>query len=147
MTARTDGFETDDEAKIRAAALDYIAGVLEANPARMERCLHPELVKRAYLPGIGGKPQLSHISALVMVQAARTWSATPDREATVAILDRYEGAACVRTTFDEWIDYMHVVKVGDEWKIIHVLWELTPQEWAKYTDKVRSSEPSWPLGY
>jgi hypothetical protein len=31
----------DDEAKIRAAALDYIGGVLEADPARMERCLHP----------------------------------------------------------------------------------------------------------
>ena len=27
----------DDESKIRAAALDYIGGVLEADPARMER--------------------------------------------------------------------------------------------------------------
>jgi len=33
----------DDETKIRAVAVDYIAGVLEADPARMERCLHPDL--------------------------------------------------------------------------------------------------------
>jgi hypothetical protein len=45
----------DDETQIRAAALDYIAGVLEADPTRMERCLHPELAKRAYLPGVDGK--------------------------------------------------------------------------------------------
>ena len=63
----------DDEAKIRAAALDYIGGVLEADPARMERCLHPDLAKRAYLPGVDGKPQLSQISALNLIRDARTW--------------------------------------------------------------------------
>ena len=47
----------DDETRIRAAARDYIGDVLEADPARMERCLHPELAKRAYLPGVDGKPQ------------------------------------------------------------------------------------------
>jgi hypothetical protein len=29
----------------------------------------------------------------------------------------------------ESIDYMHLVKVGKEWKIIHILWELTPEKW------------------
>ena len=134
----------NDEAKIRAAALDYIAGVLEADPARMERCLHPELAKRAYVPGVDGEPQLSQMSALNPIHDARTRKATPGRHAEVAILDQYEGAASVRTTFDEWIDYMQIVKVGDAWKIINVLWELTPDEWAKHTDTSTSSEPSWP---
>ena len=71
----------------------------------------------------------------------------PNRRAEVIILDRYEGAASVRTTFDQWIDYMHIVKVGDDWKIINVLWELTPETWASRTDKARSSEPSWPRGH
>jgi hypothetical protein len=106
----------NDEEKIRAAALDYIAGVLEADPTRMERCLHPELAKRAYLPGIDGKPQLSHMSAMNLILDAHTWKVIPDRHAEVVILDRYEGAASVRTTFDNWIDYMHIVKVADEWE-------------------------------
>ena len=42
---------------------------------------------------------------------------------------------------------MHIVKVGDDWKIINVLWELTPETWASRTDKARSSEPSWPRGH
>jgi hypothetical protein len=137
----------DDEMKIRAAALDYIGGVLEADPARMERCLHPELAKRAYLPGVDGRPQLSHMSALNLVLDAKTYKAHPGRRAEVVILDCYEGAASVRTTFDRWIDYMHIVKVGDEWKIINVLWELTPEAWAGRSDKPRSSEPSWPRGH
>ena len=137
----------DDETKIRAAALDYIAAVHEADPARMQRCLHPELAKRAYLPGVDGKPQLSHMSALNLILDAKTWEVIPNRHAEVVILDRFEGAASVRTTFDTWIDYMHIVKVGDEWKIINVLWELTSEEWARSGGKPRSSEPSWPRGH
>lgn len=137
----------DDETKIRAAALDYINGVLEADPARMERCLHPELAKRAYIPGIDGKPQFSHMSALNLIRDATTWKVVPNRHAEVVILDRYEGAASVRTTFDDWIDYLHIVKVGDEWKIINVLWELTPERWAAKGGRPRSSEPAWPRGH
>jgi len=133
----------DDETKIRQAALDYIDGVLKAEPARMEHCLHPELAKRAYLPGINGKPQLSQISALTLIRAAKTFKVILNRHAEVVILDQYEGAASVRTTFDDWIDYMHMVRVGDEWKIINVLWELTPEAWARSGGKPRSSEPSW----
>jgi hypothetical protein len=138
---------SSDEIKIRAAAMDYIRGVLDADPSRMERCLHPELAKRAYLPGIDGKPQLSHISAQNLILDAKTYKADPSRRADVIILDRYEGAASVRTTFDRWVDYMHIVNVGGEWKIINVLWELTPEWWASRTDKQRSSEPSWPRGH
>ena len=137
----------DDESKIRAAALDYIGGVLEADPARMERCLHPDLAKRAYLPGVDGKPQLSQISALNLIRDARTWEVIPGRRAEVVVLDRYEGSASVRTTFDHWIDFMHIVKVGEDWKIINMLWELTPEAWAKLGGKPRSSEPAWPRGH
>ena len=137
----------EDDAKIRAAALDYIGGVLEADPARMERCLHPDLAKRAYLPGIDGKPQLSQISALTLIREAGNFPVIPNRQAEVVVLDRYEGSASVRTTFDHWVDFMHIVKVGDDWKIINVLWELTPQAWASSGGKPRSSDPAWRRGY
>jgi hypothetical protein len=87
------------------------------------------------------------MSALNLILDAHTFKVVPGRHAEVVILDRYEGAASVKTTFDRWIDYMHVVKVGDAWKIINVLWEITPETWAERTDKSRSSEPSWPRGH
>jgi Putative lumazine-binding len=136
----------DDEAKIRAAVLDYIAGVLEANPVRMERSLHPDLAKRAYLPGVDGKPQLSHISALTLIRSVKTYPTDRSRRADVVILDRYEGAASVRATFENWVEYMHLVKAGGDWKIINALWELTPERWAAKGGKPRSSEPIHFLG-
>ena len=35
------------------------------------------------------------------------------------------------------LDYMHLVKVDSEWKIINVLWELTPERWAERGGKER----------
>ena len=64
--------------------------------------------------------------------------------AVVITLGRYERAASVRTTLDGWVDYMHLVKAGGEWKVINVLWQLTPARWAAKSDKPRSSEPIWP---
>ena len=143
----------DEDAKIRATVHDYIAGVLDADPVRMERSLHPELAKRAYLPATDGRPQLSQMSAITLVRYVQGFTPAHldayarNRQAEVVILDRYEGAASVRTTFDSWVDYMHVVKVGGEWKIINVLWELTPEAWARQGGKPRSSEPAWPRGH
>jgi hypothetical protein len=144
------GQDTED-AKIRAAVLDYVAGVLDADPVRMERALHPELAKRAYLPATDGRPQLSQMSAITLIRYVQGFTPShlnahaPNRQAEVVILDRYEGAASVRTTFDSWVDYMHLVRAGDEWKIINVLWELTPERWAARSDKPRSSDPIWPF--
>jgi hypothetical protein len=105
------------------------------------------LVKRAYLPGVNGKPQLSQISALNLIRDAKTWEVIPNRRARVVVLDRYEGSASVKTTFDHWVDFMHIVKVGEDWKIIKVLWELTPEAWANLGGKPRSSEPACPRGH
>jgi hypothetical protein len=137
--------QDDDLAKIRAAALDYIGGCLEADPVRMERCLHPDLAKRAILPSVGGKPQMTHISSLALIRFVQTFAVDPSRHAEVVILDRYEGAASVRTTFDTWVDFLHIVNVDNEWKIINVLWEITPERWAAKSGMPRSSEPIWPF--
>src|SRR5688572_13005522 len=38
----------DDEASIRRAVLDYVEGVYEVDPAKIERSVHPELAKRGF---------------------------------------------------------------------------------------------------
>jgi hypothetical protein len=114
-----------DTEKIRAAALDYMEGWYAADAARVERALHPDLVKRAYLPGTNGEIRLSQLSALALVQATRSASPTQGA-AEVTVLDQLDGIASVRARMSDWVDYMHMVKVEGEWKIINILWELTP---------------------
>lgn len=117
-----------DEEQIRTIALAYAAGWYSADTSRMERTLHPQLVKRAYLPGAKGKPRFSDMSALALLQLTRK-STDKHGRAEVTILDRFEGAASVRLRMADWVDYMHMVKLDTEWKIINVLWELTPEQW------------------
>ena len=131
-------FRLEDEAKIRATVTDYMEGYYFADAERMERSLHPHLAKRAYLPGPDGKPRISFMSAMELVQVTRK-SKDRNRRAEVAILDRYGSAASVKATMAEWVDYMHLVKVGTEWKIINVLWELTPEAWKAWGGGARAA--------
>jgi len=128
-THLTPATDLDEERMICATAMDYMEGWNTADAQGMERALHPDLAKRAYLPGPDGKPRFLHSSALALLQATRV-PKDGNRKAEVRILDRFEGVASVRATMTEWVDYMHMVKVDGEWKIINILGEFTPEKWA-----------------
>jgi hypothetical protein len=40
------------------------------------------------------------------------------------VLDVFRNAAAVRVDADDWVDYLQLVKEGDRWLIVNVLWEL-----------------------
>lgn len=118
-----------DSAGIRRVALDYIQGWYEADAARMERAVHPELTKRIYLTD----PELdvswveeTGATGLVASTAAGGGSKTlpADRRADVHILDLFRNAASVKVDATDWVDYLHLVRTEEGWKILNVLWEL-----------------------
>lgn len=118
-----------DSSAVRATALDYIEGWYRADASRMERAVHPELVKRLHLraPGVGRSyVQTTGSSALVTSTARGGGSDVPEteRRAEVRILDLFRGAAAVRVDAHDWVDYLQMVRTEDGWKILNVLWEL-----------------------
>ncbi len=118
-----------DSTAIRTAALDYIEGWYTADGARMERALHPELAKRlAYTDN--GRSRLIQMTAMTLVQSTRAGGGSEipaaERKNEVKILDIYEGVASVRVNAAGWIDYMHMVRWNELWKIINVVWENEP---------------------
>jgi hypothetical protein len=124
--------QANEEAAIRATALDYVEGWYTADAARMERALHPELAKRI----VNTNPQnkrssLGQQSAMTLVQSTRNGGGkeTPPEQMQkdVVILDIFQNAASVRATMSGWIDYMHMAKWNGRWVIVNVLWELKPQ--------------------
>ncbi len=123
-----------DSLAIVNTALDYVDGYYHADAARMEKALHPMLAKRAYVPTKEGKMRYHELSALALVQGTRNASNyLKDRDRTtlkraIHILDINRETATVKAYMEEWIDYMHLVKVEGEWKIINVLWELNSSE-------------------
>ena len=124
--------QANEEAAIRATALDYVEGWYTGDAARMERALHPELAKRI----VNTNPQnkrssLGQQSAMTLVQSTRNGGGkdTPPEQMQkdVVILDIFQNAASVRATMWGWIDYMHMAKWNGRWVIVNVLWEQKPQ--------------------
>lgn len=120
--------EPEDSAAIRATALDYIEGWYAGDAARMERALHPELVKRilAVDPETGGS-FIDEMGASKLIEGTRHGygKGIPEsaRRTGVTILDILGNAAAVKVDAGPWVDYMHMVKVDGDWKILNVLWE------------------------
>lgn len=117
-----------DSTAIRATALDYIEGWYTADAERMERALHPHLAKRFVETLPDSSARLTDTSALELVQQVRNGggSATSlaHRRTDVEILDVFQDVASVRVDAHGWIDYMHLARLGDDWKIVNVLWEI-----------------------
>jgi hypothetical protein len=119
--------EKEKEA-IKQAALDYMEGWYEGSAERMERALHPDLVKRRMKELPTGKNILDTVSALSMIEYARAGfgkgKPVAEHGVEVKVLDVYKTIACAKALSDEYVDYLHLVKHNGTWKIANVLWEV-----------------------
>lgn len=119
-----------DTLAIRRAALDYIESQHKPNPQQMERALHPRLVKRTFWKDkVTGKEYVDENFAENLVILAQRYNVKGDKfpanpKKEVKLLDVSDRTASVKLIADDWIDYMHLVKVNGEWKIINVLWQF-----------------------
>jgi len=123
---------TADTLGIRTAAMDYIEGWYAGDAARMERALHPELVKRVVTTDARtSRSQLESIGALTLILRARSGggSHTPaDRQQKdMTILDIFSNAAVAKVIASDWVDYLELAKWNGRWVIVNVLWEYKPK--------------------
>lgn len=102
--------------EIRKTALDYIEGWYEGDTLRMDRSLHPDLVKRVIE---NNQIQLMTKSDL-MVSTRHT--RIPRKLSKVTIFDVYENIAIVRVDSTDYMDYLQLGKVKGKWVIVNVLW-------------------------
>lgn len=123
--------QSDEEAAIRAVALDYIEGWYGGDGDRMASALHPDLAKRVVITPPGGESALTQMGAeqLVASTARGAGAETPaeQQHKDVTVLDVYGSAASVRIYASGWVDYLHMAKWNGEWKIVNVLYELHPE--------------------
>lgn len=120
---------SQDSLAIKQAALDYIESQHTPNPQQMERALHPRLVKRTFWKDKETqKDYLRETSAESMVILSESYNKKNDKfplspKKEVKFLDISDRTASVKLIADEWIDYMHLVKLNGTWKIVNVLWQ------------------------
>jgi hypothetical protein len=118
-----------DSLDIKRVALAYIESQHTPNPKLMQDALHPRLVKRSVFKNKATqKDYVSEYFTENMIILAESYNIKGDKfpkhpKKEVKLLDISARTASVKLIADEWIDYMHIVKVNGEWKIINVLWQ------------------------
>ena len=121
--------EADREA-VRQAALDYVEGVYNVQPDRIERSVHPSLVKRGfYKENAAGAYNESPMTYEQLVKLAGNWNKEGKRDTSikeVAVLDVLDQTAVAKVTASWGIDYMLLARYGDRWKITQILWQSHP---------------------
>ncbi|MCU1474242.1 nuclear transport factor 2 family protein [Amnibacterium sp.] len=117
----TDSGAADRDA-IVATALDYYEGWFDGDAGRMERALHPELAKRGVVPGGG----IDTDTAKTMIDATAAGVGrsrdVPDRDIRVRVDDVHGDIASATVTSAVYVDYVHLVRIDDRWRIVNALW-------------------------
>ena len=125
VTAQT----INDSLAIKNACLDYLEGWYSGDAKRMEKALHPNLVKRRIvkLEQTGGN-LIDQVSANDMIEYTKAGfgkqQAGEEIKNLIEILHIYKGIATVKAISKDYVDYIHIGKFNNEWKIINVLWEI-----------------------
>jgi hypothetical protein len=68
-----------------------------------------------------GGPEFAHNVAHITGRLTPRWVLSAGASIDVGILDRFGDAATVRLE-TRWFDYLEVVLIEGEWKVINVLW-------------------------
>ncbi len=116
---------------IERSALDYLEGYVTGDADRHLRAYHPECIKRRLTtdPDSGVTEQIVLSPRTMADYAATGETIIEDCGAEVFIDDVYEDIASVRVYSCNWVDFLHVVKARDEWRLFHVTWHrVVPQD-------------------
>jgi peroxiredoxin len=114
-----------DSIAVKQASLDYIEGYYSGDVARMERAIHPDLNKATPrdLPQTG-RTALAYTTYSGLVEFTRAKAGALDdtaRHITVKILDIENDVSNVKIISATFTDYIQVVKLDGQWKIVNVI--------------------------
>ncbi|HYO99123.1 MAG TPA: nuclear transport factor 2 family protein [Pyrinomonadaceae bacterium] len=129
--AAQEGMDAEREA-VRQAVLDYVEGIYEVNPARIERSVHPELAKRGFFVKKGETAYSSDVMTFQqLVEVAKTFNKAGRLPKTapkeVVVFDVSDQTASAKLTAVWGIDYIHLAKYDGKWKFVNVLWQTRPK--------------------
>jgi hypothetical protein len=123
---------TGAEDAVRSVVMNYVEGWFDGDADRMERALHPELVKRCR--GIEGDDPdaLETLSAQEMIDATADGEGrredAADRRIEIRIDYLSGGVASVQCFCHRYVDLLHLIEMPDGWKIVNAAWRTRDAE-------------------
>ncbi len=128
LTTATLSASTDEEAAVRAAVLDYVEGVYEVDPARIERSVHPELAKRGFARRSASDsyreiPMTFEQLVGLAGDYNKDGHIPEDAPKEVVVYEVLDQTASIKLIAEWGIDYMHLAKYEGRWMIVNVMWQ------------------------
>lgn len=121
----------DERERVRQAVLDYVEGVYQVEPARIERSVHPNLSKHGYWREKGKDGYATgKMSFAELVEVSKTWNKSgklpKDAPKEITIFDVQDQTASAKLVAAWGTDYFHLAKYEGKWMIVNVLWQSPP---------------------
>jgi hypothetical protein len=108
------GFDAEKERPAaRAAALDYLEGMLAGDAPRLEKTLHPETSQVVYMT--------SAKSGAAMINRTRYSGLLEPAKAEVRVLDLMDGMAFAAARTARGAAYLQLQLLDGQWKVVNVL--------------------------
>ncbi len=113
-----------------SVARDYLEGIYEVDPSRIERSVHPDLAKTGLYLHEGEFTPVG-MTYEELLETARTFNASgwipSHAPGHVELVERTDRTAVARVTAVWGIDYLTLARFEDGWKIVHALWQSPPE--------------------
>jgi hypothetical protein len=122
-----------DREAVRRAVLDYVEGVYNVDPSRIERSVSPNLAKIGFYRGPNdadyraGNTMTFERLKEVAKNYNREGKLRKDAPKEVIIYEVLDKTASVKLVAEWGIDYMHLAKLNGRWMIVNVMWQSHPK--------------------
>ncbi|MCB0461145.1 MAG: nuclear transport factor 2 family protein [Flavobacteriaceae bacterium] len=118
-----------DSIEIRKKSLNYLVALQKLNSDLMDTVLNDSLNKMTIgYDRVQRKEYGRSTTKNQIIEYTNYWNKSGDRFPfkpinKVQILDVYDRVASVKLISDNWMEYLHLVKLNGSWQIINILWQ------------------------
>lgn len=120
---------SEDSIDIRRVSLNYLIALQRLDPTLMNEIMSDSLNKMTLgYDRLLRKQVPKRTTRQQMMNYAKTWNKSgamfpPNPSNEVEILDIYDRMASVRLVSDNWVEYLHLLKIDGQWEIQNLLWQ------------------------
>ena len=117
---------SSDVGEVESVVRDYIEGWYTGDAGRMDRALHEDLVKR--IPVHEGSPAMTRLHPVtksrMLEMTAEGGGKNPEAAFEISVDDVSTDIATARVLSPEYLDYLHLAKTQEGWKIVNALFHV-----------------------
>ena len=118
-----------DSLEIKKQSLGYLKALQQLDPILMDEVLNDSLNKVTIGYDRGLKKEIARPTThSQMIAFAKDWNKSntkfpPIPNDQVTILSIYNRIASVKLVSDNWVEYLHLIKLDGKWEVINLIWQ------------------------